>query len=130
MSSDRYTYRHGERLPVEVLVFSMDPRVVDEFLRVDHEVWTVGEAFLEGFDRIPFVSKEVWLDDTRPGEVTIVLVWESIDAWKRVDAVDIQRRLQTSFESRFSSVVTRVRAPHEESNFGIHRWSRFERTEM
>lgn len=42
--SDGFRYVEGERLPVEVLVFDVDPDHVEEFLRVDHEVWTLGEA--------------------------------------------------------------------------------------
>lgn len=124
-----YRYVRDERLPLEVLVFSMDPAHVDEFLVVDHEVWTLGEALLPGFDRIPFVSKEVWLDATRPGEVTLVFVWESADAWRRVADVDIQSRLQAEFDRHFSHPVTLVQAPHGETDEGPVRWSRFERVD-
>lgn len=125
--TDRYSYVAGEHLPVEVLVFRMDPNVADEFLAVDHEVWTLGEALLPGFDRIPFISKEVWRDDAKPGEVTLVFVWESLDAWMRVGSPEIQTRLQAEFDERFSHPVELIAAPHEDSNHGIHRWSRFER---
>lgn len=124
-----YRYSSGERLPIEVLVFSMAPEHVDEFLRVDHEVWTLGEAFVDGFDKVPFCSKEVWLDDSRPGEVTLVFVWESLDAWMKVGVDETMRRLQAEFDARFAHPVTLVRAPHEDTAFGIHRWSRFERAE-
>jgi len=129
MTDPRYAYRSGERLPVEVLVFEMDPRHVEEFLLVDHEVWTLGEALLDGFDRIPFVSKEVWLDDAHPGLVTLVFVWESMASWERVGDEEVQRRLQARFDDRFAHPVRLVRALHEESQSGIHRWSRFERAE-
>jgi uncharacterized protein (TIGR03792 family) len=127
MEDPRYSYRRDERLPVEVLVFEIDPRHVAEFLRVDHEIWTLGEALLEGFDRIPFLSKEVWTDDARPGQVTLVFVWESLDSWERVGDQQVQRRLQAQFDERFPHPVRLVRALHEESRSGIHRWSRFER---
>jgi len=125
--TDRYSYVAGERLPVEVLVFGMDPGVVKEFLAVDHDVWTLGEALLPGFDRIPFISKEVWLDDAKPGEVTLVFVWESLDAWMEVGSAEIQTRLQAEFDARFSHRVELLAAPPEDSTHGIHRWSRFER---
>ncbi len=54
-----YRYTKGERLPIEVLVFEMSPEHVDEYLAIDHEVWTLGEAELPGFEQIPFLSKEV-----------------------------------------------------------------------
>ena len=124
-----FYYHSGERLPVEVLVFDVDPNHVDEFLEVDHQVWTLGEATVDGFDRVPFLSKEVWLDDAHPGRITIVFVWESMDAWNLVGEAELQRQLQSTFDAQFPHAVTLVRAYHEESNHGIHRWSRFERAE-
>lgn len=122
-------YVHGERRPVEVLVFQVDPDHLEEFLRVDHEVWTLGEAFMEGLDEIPFLSKEVWLDDSRPGEVTLVFVWESMEAWQAVADEAFQAWLQQRFDERFPHRCRLVRALHEESAYGIHRVSRFERVE-
>lgn len=126
--ADRYVYTRGERLPVEVLVFEMDPDHVAEYLTVDHDVWTLGEARLDP-DHIPFLSKEVWLDDAHPGRITLVFVWESLEAWMRVGADDVQSRLQAHFDERFPHPVRLVRAFHEESDHGIHRWSRFERSD-
>ena len=122
-----YRYTKGERLPIEVLVFEMSPEHVDEYLAIDHEVWTLGEAELPGFEQIPFLSKEVWLDDSRPGRVSIVFVWESLEAWMRVGSAEIQSRLQAEFDARFKYPVKLVEAWHEDTNFGLHRWSRFER---
>jgi uncharacterized protein (TIGR03792 family) len=127
--SGGFVFVSGERRPVEVLVFRVEPERVEEFLRVDHEVWTLGEALLEDHARIPFLSKEVWLDDSRPGEVTLVFVWETMEQWDAVGRPDIQARLQAEFDARFPHPVTLVRAPHEDSDLGIHRVSRFERTE-
>ena len=126
MTPDHF-YVHGERRPVEILVFDVEPDHVDEFLRIDHEVWTLGEAEERVGGRIPFRSKEVWLDDSRPGRITIVFVWESIEAWDHVGREDVQRRLQAGFDAVFPHRVDLVEAPHEQADRGIHRWSRFER---
>ena len=126
---NKYSYTTGEERPVEVLVFRMDPTVVDEFIRVDHEVWTLGEALMEGLTDIPFLSKEVWLDSSKPGEVTIVFVWDTQDAWNIVGSTELQKKLQAEFDSRFPHPVELIAAPHEDSNFGIHRVTRFERIE-
>lgn len=123
----RFRYDSGERLPVEVLVFEVDPDLVDEFLRIDHEVWTLGEAAILGdAEPIPFRSKEVWLDDAHPGRITLVFVWESLDAWMRVGSEENMTRLQSQFDARFPHEVKLMRAYHDESNYGIHRVSRFE----
>ena len=126
---NKYSYSTGEERPVEVLVFRMDPTVVDEFIRVDHEVWTLGEALMEGLTDIPFLSKEVWLDSSKPGEVTIVFVWDTQDAWNIVGSTELQKKLQAEFDSRFPHPVELIAAPHEDSHFGIHRVTRFERIE-
>ena len=124
-----FVYSHGERRPVEVLVFEVDPAQLDEFLRVDHEVWTLGEAFATGLERIPLLSKEIWLDDSRPGEVTLVFVWDSMESWQAVDGEALQRSLQARFDAEFPHPVRLIRALHDERSRGIHRWSRFERAE-
>ena len=126
---NQYSYINGEERPVEVLVFRMDPAVVDEFIRVDHEVWTLSEAHMEGLIDIPFLSKEVWLDSSKPGEVTIVFVWDTQKAWDIVGNTEFQKKLQAEFDSRFPHPVELIAAPHEDSNFGIHRVTRFERIE-
>jgi uncharacterized protein (TIGR03792 family) len=126
---NEYSYVAGEQRPVEILVFRMDPAVVDEFLQIDHEVWTLGEAHMEGLSNIPFLSKEVWLDRSKPGEVTIVFVWDTQAAWDTVGNVDFQKNLQAEFDARFPHPVELIAAPHEDSHFGIHRVTRFERIE-
>ena len=123
-----YQYVNNERRPVEVLVFRMDPQHVDEFIAIDHDVWTLGEAFMPGLANIPFLSKEVWLDDSTPGEVTLVFVWDTQEDWDRVGEASFQAALQKQFDERFPHPIELVSAPHEDSNFGIHRVSRFERT--
>jgi len=125
--SGDFRYQSGEHLPVEVLVFEVDPAHVDAFLAVDHEVWTLGEADVEGLDRIPFLSKEVWLDDAHPGRIILTFVWESIESWQKVGKDHVQRALQARFDERFAHPVVLLRALHEESDFGLHRVSRFER---
>ena len=124
----RYRYAAGERRPVEILVFEVDIADVDRFLAVDHEVWTLGEAATPGYDGIPFLSKEVWLNDNRPGEITIVFVWPDLASWQAVDQAAFQQQLTDAFERRFQRPSRLVRAIHDEENMGLHRWSRFERT--
>lgn len=124
-----FQYINNERRPVEVLVFKMDPAVVEEFIEIDHDVWTLGEAHTPGLDRIPFLSKEVWLDDSKPGEVTLIFVWEDQELWDAVGEPTFQQSLQEVFDQRFPHPIELIAAHHEESNFGIHRVSRFERTE-
>ncbi len=121
-----YRYDRGERRPVEILVFRVDPADVDEFVRIDHEVWTLGEAAALGGDTAPFLSKEVWLDDDRPDEITIVIEWPSIDVWNAVDDPEIQDRLAAAFDARFARPYEIVGSAADAKRRGIHRRSRFE----
>ena len=42
---------------------------------------------------------------------------------------EFQKKLQAEFDSRFPHPIELIAAPHEDSNFGIHRVTRFERIE-
>lgn len=109
-SSGKYKYFVAERRPIEVLVIVTAPEHVEEFIALDHEIWTLGEALCNlppagnsdeasslasasastsavAVDQstIPFISKDVWLHDNRPGEITLVFTWESQSHWDGVD---------------------------------------------
>lgn len=122
-----YTYVKGEHYPVEHMVFTTAPEHMQEFLDADHQVWTLGEAENELFNHIPFLYKEVWVNDNRPGEIHIIFVWESMESWEKMNDKDIQSDLIAQFESKFQHPYQLVRCVHNEENFGIHRYSRFER---
>lgn len=126
-AADTYRFDTAQRHPIEILVFRVDLDDVDAFLAVDHEVWTLGEAATPGLDAIPFMSKEVWLNDARPGEITIVFVWPDRASWDEVGRPDVQRRLTDAFDRRFDRPYELIRAVHEEADMQLHRWSRFER---
>ena len=110
---------------MEILVFRVDPADVDEFLRVDHEVWTLGEADTPGVDGVPFLFKEVWLDDRHPGEITVVIEWPSLEMWNAVDRPEFQSRLTARFDATFGRPYELVDADAPAKARGIHRWSRF-----
>lgn len=129
MTSRPHRHVTAEHRPVEVLVFTVDPADVPAFLAVDHEVWTLGEADSLPPPELPFLSKEVWLNDNRPGEITIIFVWPDQATWDEVGAVDIQTRLSAEFDRRFAKPYELTREIHLEEHGGIHRWSRFARPE-
>ena len=104
-----YTYTKGEHYPMEHLVFKVAPEDVERYLEVDHEIWTLKEAYAPGFDHIPFLYKEVWLNDNKPGEIHFIFAWESIESWREIDPYEL------------------IRVVQNEENFGVHRYSRFER---
>ena len=97
-SGFRYNYVIDNR-PIEVLIFSMQEEHVDEFMRIDHDVWTLGEAsgLPSTMDRIPFLAKEVWLDKKKPGVITMHFIWESREKWEEMSDVCIQKKITKSF---------------------------------
>ena len=46
-----------------------------------------------------------------------------------VGNTELQKKLQSEFDSRFPYPIELIAAPHEDSHFGIHRVTRFERIE-
>ena len=122
-----YTYTKNEHYPMEHLVFKTAPEDVECFLEVDHEVWTLMEAYAPGFDHIPFLYKEVWVNDNKPGELHMIFAWESIEAWRKIDQKEYQAQLIQEFESRFGRPYELICCVQNEENFGVHRYSRFER---
>ncbi len=122
-----YTYTKGEHYPVEHLVFKTAPEDVQHYLDVDHEIWTLKEAFSPIFDHIPFLYKEVWVNDNKPGEIHMIFVWESLESWRKVDDKEYQAKLIKEFDEKFGRPYELIRVVQNEENFGIHRYSRFER---
>lgn len=122
-----YSYVKGEQYPIEYLVFTTAPEHVQEFLDVDHEIWTVGQSQNELFDHIPFLYKEVWINENKPGEMHFIFAWESMESWEKIGAEAIQAKYIAAFEKRFPYSYELTRCIHSEENFGLHRYSRFER---
>lgn len=71
--------------------------------------------------------KEVWVNDNKPGEMHFIFVWESIESWKKVDDPDLQAMFIANFESKFQHPYQLTRCVQNEENFGVHRYSRFQR---
>ena len=56
-----------------------------------------------------------------------IFVWESIESWKKVDDPDLQAKFIANFESQFQHPYQLTRYVQNEENFGVHRYSRFQR---
>lgn len=104
--------RYAKPLAVEHLVFQVNPARLEEWLALDHELWTLGEA-----EQWPaLVRKEVWLNAAMPGEVHCVLYWSDYDAWQAIDPAWLAWNEQR-FADRFGTEDARfVRADHETGN--------------
>src|ERR1044071_2163556 len=79
---------------VEWQCMRVRPELLERYLAADEEVWTAGLAREEGF-----LGKEVWLDRERPGEVVLVIRWESERHWKGI-AEERLEELERRFHER------------------------------
>ena len=64
---------------IEWLKFKVSPESRDQFIQLDHEIWT---PTLEQFPG--FLGKEVWISPNHPQEITLVIRWETRQQWKSV----------------------------------------------
>ncbi|HMQ51688.1 MAG TPA: TIGR03792 family protein [Anaerolineae bacterium] len=79
---------------VEYLIFDVKPDLIDKFIEMDHDHWTL---FLK--DQPGFVSKELWVNRSKPGEVTAVICWHTMEEWK---AIPLEKLIET--DRRFTEL--------------------------
>jgi uncharacterized protein (TIGR03792 family) len=100
--------------PVEYLIFLLeDPDKVEAFISIDHEVWT---TYLSSFDG--FISKEVWINKNKPGEIHTILIWENLECWKGIPLEQLKAK-DTEFKTRLGCKCEIVRRIHKEYNHGL-----------
>ena len=102
---------------VEYLVFEMAPEHRARFIQLDNEIWTPTLSKQKGF-----VSKEVWIDENRPNQVTLVTYWTSYALWKAIPhealaATDVR------FKKAFGHPFSLIKELHK-----THRWFRIKNT--
>ena len=119
-------YTEGEHLPVEILQFYTKPEFVDEFIRADYNVWTLRESINNDISHFPFLTKEVWLNDNNPGEITIVHTWKSIELWKAIDKREFQKKCIEEFNTAFGHPYRLLSNPHDSSFWKKYRYSKYE----
>ncbi len=125
-NSDRMLYLNHENYPVEVLRLKTAPEHMQAYLEVDHEVWSVMECNAPGFDESPFLYKETWINDNHPGEIVVVIVWKSQEAWDKVGEIEFQKKLTQEFDSRFPFPYEFLGGLADSEVLGIRRVCRFE----
>ena len=84
---------YGKGQAVEILRFNMESALVERFIELDHDIWTVELAKVDGF-----ISKDIWVNKEKPGEVTTIIYWNSLDQWKAIDhdlLVEVDRKFTT-----------------------------------
>jgi uncharacterized protein (TIGR03792 family) len=94
--------RFEKPVAVEQLILHVKPDLLEEWIELDHEIWSEGLAKWPGF-----AGKEVWVNNDRPGEVMAVVYWSDYDLWK---AIDHQWLIETDreFNRRFGDGNARI----------------------
>lgn len=106
--------------PVEHLVFMLeDPESVDEFINLDHEIWTM---FLAEYP--DFVSKQMWVNDNNPGEVHSIISWKTLEGWKAIPVEKLKFK-DKEFHDNYTKGFKIIQRIHVEHNHGIHEYSTY-----
>jgi uncharacterized protein (TIGR03792 family) len=67
-------------MAIEWLTIEVPEADRDRFMVTDREIWTTFLANCPGF-----IRKQVWVNPEQPGQVCLVVEWESRDLWKAID---------------------------------------------
>ena len=78
------TYQHPQLL--EILTYEVDEEYRKEYLKMDHEVWSLGESKFPGY-----IGKDTWISKTYPNQITHIIYWESKAAWDSIPESVIHR---------------------------------------
>lgn len=115
-----YTSKNNLMYPVEHLVFQLENQDnLNRFIQLDHEIWTM---FLKEYPA--FVSKQIWVNDTNPGEVHSIISWKTMEGWKSIP-VEKLKEIDQKFTNEFNEPFKLVRRIHKENNHGIYEYCSF-----
>lgn len=104
--------RYEKPMAIEQLLFKVRPDMVQKFLELDNEIWTKKLATYPGY-----VSKEVWVSQTVPGDIITMIYWSDIKLWEAIDQnelVEVDRRF---YEAMGEGTFKFYKALHEENQF-------------
>lgn len=101
-----------EHLAVEQLRFQVNPDRIEQWIALDHEIWTKGLEQWPGFS-----SKEVWVSADRPGEVITVIYWDDYELWKAVDTQWLKETDQRFCEQFGVEDMKFIEGMHEKNQF-------------
>lgn len=124
--NNKVKYFLNEKLPVEILQFYTKPEYVEEFIKVDYDVWTLKESIDNNIVQYPFYSKEVWLNENNPGEITIIHIWKSLELWKMIDQKEFQKNCIEEFNNKFKYPYRLLTNVHDNNFWSKYRFSRYE----
>ena len=98
------------RQAVEYLVFEVKPELKDRFIEAEHQIWT---KILDSFPGL--ISKEIWINDLKPNEVTVVIYWNSFEEWKAIPE-EVLKEVEQEFDDFFGEENYSFKEARHENN--------------
>lgn len=103
------------RYPVEYLKFKCrNEEEARQYLKMN-QIWTTALAKKKGF-----ISTTSYLNNSNPGEVHIVIIWETLDEWLSIDKEELIK-IDKDFKAAFMLPFDSLERLHIETNFGLHK---------
>ena len=106
--------------PVEYLIFKCRNEEEAKHYLQTNTIWTNELAKYKGF-----VSSSCYLNHYTPGEVHVVIIWETLEDWLSIPKSELQRIAQ-QFDEAFALPYENGRRIHTENNFGLHKVRHYE----
>lgn len=92
---------------IEVLVNEVEEGYMNQYLSMDHEIWTLEESKLPGY-----LGKDTWINKTYPNRVIHIIYWQNKEVWKNISP-DFIEKLKRKADACFpKEKVKRVKAYH------------------
>lgn len=103
---------YDKPLFIEGLTFRMPEEKVEEYLKIEEDIWFADLCELPGF-----VGGETWVSQDKPGEVTCLYYWESEEAFRNAENSEFgqihkektEKAIQTEFVSAWHAEERRLK---------------------
>lgn len=110
----------GIHYPVEHLYFQCRNNEEAKKYLSDNEVWTKELSKYPGF-----VSTTTMINESKNGEVQIIIVWETLDDWLAIPKEELIS-IANKFDKKFNLPYQNGKRIHNETNFGIYKVRHYE----
>ena len=100
-----FYHKLEQPLYVEEIVVKVPPDRVDDWIRLDTEIWGPILA-----TRSIFKGKEIWVSKTNPGEITAIIYWSDYELLKTEDpdwVAEIDQKMKEAMGGAIESMVFR-----------------------
>ncbi len=111
---------YNKHYPVEYLIFYCRNEEEAKKYIETNEIWTKALSKYKGF-----VSTTSYLNTNNPGEVHIVIIWETLEDWLSIPKEDLIR-ISEEFDKAFPYPYKNGPRLHNENNFGYHKVLHYE----